>query len=78
MKRRHMLPCLLGIAVAVVVLLAFGFNGFGVGTAAILLICPLMMFGMMLFMMRGTHVGEVHDVHDRNDTNDRDQQTAAH
>ena len=75
MKRQQMLPCLLGIALAVVVLLAFGFNGFGVGTAAILLVCPLMMFGMMFFMMRSTHVGNVHE---RNDTDDRDQQTAAH
>jgi hypothetical protein len=75
MKRIHMLPCLIGIAVAVVVLLAFGFSGFGVGTAAILLVCPLMMFGMMFFMMRGTHTGHVHDHHH---TDNRDPRTAAH
>jgi hypothetical protein len=75
MKRIHMLPCLLGLAVAVVVLLAFGFDGFGLGTAAILLVCPLMMFGMMFFMMRDTQSGNVH-YHD--DADDRDQRTAAH
>ena len=53
----------------------FGFDGFGLGTAAILLVCPLMMFGTMFFMMRGTH--GVND-HEHKDTNDRDRQTAAH
>jgi hypothetical protein len=72
MKHKHMLPCLLGLVVAVVVLFAFGATGAGVGTAALLLVCPVMMFGMMYFMHGG------HDGHDHDDNNRRDRETAVH
>jgi hypothetical protein len=73
MKRIHMLSCLMGIGVAVVVLVASGFDGVGLGTAAVFLMCPLMMFGMMFFMMRGEHGGH-RDEHTAR--HERDHQTA--
>jgi hypothetical protein len=63
MKRVHLLPCPLAIGVALVVLVAFGFDGAGVATAALLLVCPLMMFGMMFFMRGGHEHG--HDTEHR-------------
>lgn len=72
MKHKHMLPCLLGLIVAVVVVFAFGATDAGLGTAALLLLCPVMMFAMMYFMHRE------HDGHDHDDTTRRDRETAAH
>lgn len=51
MKNLHYGHCLLGIAVALVLLVAFGMKASTVGLLAVVVACPLMMFVMMKMMM---------------------------
>lgn len=53
MKNLHLGHCLIGIAAAVVLLLAFGVSAGSLGFVAIALACPLMMLVMMRTMMGG-------------------------
>ena len=51
MKNLHYGHCLIGVAVAVVLLVALGVKASTVGFLAVVLACPLMMFVMMKMMM---------------------------
>ena len=51
MKNLHYGHCLIGFAVAVVLLVALGVKASTVGFLAVVLACPLMMFVMMKMMM---------------------------
>ena len=53
MKNLHYGHCLIGVAVAVVLLVALGVKASTVGILAVALVCPLMMFVMMKMMMGG-------------------------
>jgi hypothetical protein len=48
--KRHLMPCLIGIAVAIGVMLLLGRNTGTLGFGAVVLLCPLMMLLMMLLM----------------------------
>ena len=50
MKHLHYSHCLVGLAVAVVLLLALGVSASTLGVLAVVLACPLMMFVMMRTM----------------------------
>jgi hypothetical protein len=63
MKRSHLIPCLVAVVVAAAVLVAFGSGG--LGFAAILLVCPLMMLGMMAMMMGNRGTQDDRERHDR-------------
>ena len=56
MLRKHPTHCLIGVAAAVVVLLAFGVQANTLFFLAAALACPL----MMVFMMRGMMGGQDH------------------
>lgn len=51
--KNHYGHCLIGVALAAVLLVAFGVSASTVGFFAVVLICPLMMFVMMRMMMNG-------------------------
>ena len=51
MKNLHYGHCLVGVAVAVVLLVALGVKASTLGILAVALACPLMMFVMMRTMM---------------------------
>jgi choline-glycine betaine transporter len=51
MKNLHYGHCLIGVAVAVVLLVALGVKASTLGVLAVVLACPLMMFVMMKMMM---------------------------
>jgi uncharacterized membrane protein YjfL (UPF0719 family) len=51
MKNLHYGHCLIGVALAAILLVALGVSASTLGFAAIALVCPLMMFGMMRMMM---------------------------
>jgi choline-glycine betaine transporter len=51
MKNLHYGHCLIGVAVAVVLLVALGVKASTVGFLVVVLACPLMMFVMMKMMM---------------------------
>lgn len=51
MKNLHYGHCLIGVALAVVVLIALGVSAGTLGILAVALACPLMMFVMMRTMM---------------------------
>jgi hypothetical protein len=59
MKNVHFGHCLIGVAVAVVLLVALGVKASTVGFLAIVLACPLMMFLMMRMM--GNQPTSTHD-----------------
>lgn len=54
MKNLHYGYCLIGVAVAVVLLVAVGVHASTLGFLAVFLVCPLMMVVMMKTMM-GNH-----------------------
>ena len=53
MKNLHFGHCLVGVAVAAVLLVALGVKASTLGFLAVALACPLMMFVMMKMMMGG-------------------------
>jgi hypothetical protein len=59
MKNLHYGHCLIGVALAAVLLIAFGVSASTLGVFAVVLACPLMMLVMMKTMM-GDHAGPVH------------------
>jgi hypothetical protein len=59
MKNLHFGHCLIGVAVAVVLLVALGVKASTLGILAVVLACPLMMFVMMRTMM-GDQSGSTH------------------
>ena len=63
MKNLHYGHCLIGVALAAVVLIALGVSAGTLGFFAIVLACPLTMFVMMRTMMNDNKAGS--DDHDR-------------
>ena len=61
MKNLHYGHCLIGVAVAVVLLVALGVKASTVGFLAVVLACPLMMFVMMKMMMGHQSASYHHD-----------------
>ena len=61
MKNLHYGHCLIGVAVAVVLLVALGVKASTVGFLAVVLACPLMMFVMMKMMMSNQAASSHHD-----------------
>ena len=61
MKKSHLAPCVVGVALAAVVFLALGGSASSLGFPVVVLACPLMMIVMMRIMMGGH----------RHDTNQR-------
>ena len=61
MKNLHYGHCLIGVAVAVVLLVALGVKASTVGFLAVVLACPLMMFVMMRVMMGDRSASSHHD-----------------
>lgn len=51
MKKLHYGHCLIGVALAVVLLVVLGVKASTLGVLAVVLLCPLMMFVMMRMMM---------------------------
>ena len=64
MKKSHMVPCIVILAVAAVIIALGGVNGGSLGFLAFALLCPLMMF----FMMRSMMDGSGHDDHRDDET----------
>jgi len=62
MKNLHYGHCIIGVAIAAVLLVALGVSASTLGFVAVVLVCPLMMFVMMRAMM-GNQTGN----HDRDD-----------
>jgi hypothetical protein len=63
MKNLHYGHCLIGVAVAVVLLVALGVKASTLGILAVALACPLMMFVMMKTMMGDQSSSSHHDDH---------------
>jgi len=63
MKKLHYGHCLVGVAVAVVLLIALGAKASTLGIVAIALACPLMMLVMMKSMMGDKSGSSHHDDH---------------
>ena len=63
MKNLHYGHCLIGVAVAVVLLVALGVKASTLGIFAVALVCPLMMFVMMRTMMGDQRASSRHDDH---------------
>lgn len=63
MKNLHYGQCLIGVAVAVVLLVALGVKASTLGIFAVVLACPLMMFLMMRTMMGGQSASSHQDDH---------------
>ena len=61
MKNLHYGHCLIGVAAAVVLLVALGVKASTLGILAVALVCPLMMFLMMRTMMGDRSVPSRHD-----------------
>jgi choline-glycine betaine transporter len=51
MRSLHCRHCIVGVALAAVLLIALGASASSLGYVAVLLACPLMMFVMMRMMM---------------------------
>jgi Flp pilus assembly protein TadB len=68
MKNFHYGHCLIGVALAVIVLIALGVSAGTLGFLAVVLLCPLMMFVMMRMMMNDN----------KTDTADHDQPVDQH
>lgn len=62
----HLGHCLIPIAIAAIAFVALGANGASIGIAAIAILCPLMMGGMMWMMVRngGEHSEHPEASHD--------------
>ena len=63
MRNLHYGHCLIGLAVAVVLLVALGVKASTLGILAVALACPLMMFVMMKTMMGDQSGSSHHDDH---------------
>ena len=63
MKNLHYGHCLIGVALAVVLLVALGVKASTLGILAVALACPLMMFVMMRTMMGDKSESSHHDDH---------------
>lgn len=63
MKNLHYGHCLIGVALAVVLLVALGVQASTLGILAVALACPLMMFVMMKTMMGDQSRSSHHDDH---------------
>lgn len=63
MKNLHLGHCLIGVAVAVVLLVALGVKASTLGIVAVALACPLMMIVMMKTMMGDQSSSSHHDDH---------------
>jgi ATP/ADP translocase len=63
MKNLHYGHCLIGVAVAVVLLVVLGVEASTLGILAVALACPLMMFVMMKMMMGGQSASSHHEDH---------------
>ena len=63
MKHLHYGHCLLGVAVAVVLVVALGVKASTLGILAVALVCPLMMLVMMKMMMGDQSASSHHDDH---------------
>ena len=63
MKNLHYGPCLIGVAVAVVVLVILGVEPGTLGILAVALACPLLMLVMMRTMMGDRSASSHHDDH---------------
>jgi hypothetical protein len=61
MKNLHYGHCLIGVAVALVLLVALGVKASTVGFLAVVLACPLMMLVMMSMMMGDRSASSHHD-----------------
>jgi hypothetical protein len=57
MKNVHYGHCLIGVALGVILLIAFGVSAGTLGFLAVVLLCPLMMLVMMRMMMGGNNAG---------------------
>ncbi len=55
MKRLNYGHCLIGVAIAAILLILLGVQASTLVVLAAVLICPVMMFVMMKTMMRGQH-----------------------
>ena len=60
MKHLHYSHCLVGVAIAAVLLVALGVSASTLGLLAVVLACPLMMFVMMR-TMGDAHASAPHD-----------------
>ena len=63
MKKLHYGHCLVGVAVAAILLVALGVQASTLGILAVALACPLMMFVMMKAMMGARPASSHHDDH---------------
>jgi hypothetical protein len=63
MKNLHYGHCLIGVAVAVVLLVALGVKASTLGILGVALACPLMMIVMMKMMMGDQSSSSDHDDH---------------
>lgn len=63
MQKLHVGHCLVGLAVAVVLLVALGVQTSTLGILAVALACPLMMVVMMRVMMGDRSASSHHDDH---------------
>ena len=63
MRSLHCRHCIVGIALAAVLLIALGASASTLGYVAVLLACPLMMFVMMRTMMGDKSESSHHDDH---------------
>ena len=63
MKNLHYGHCLIGVAGAVVLLVALGVQASTLGILAVALVCPLMMLVMMKVMMSNQSASSDHDDH---------------
>jgi hypothetical protein len=57
MKNVHYGHCLIGVALGVILLIAFGVSAGTLGFLGVVLLCPLMMLVMMRMMMGGNNAG---------------------
>ncbi len=60
MKNIHYGHCLIGVALAAILLVALGVSAGTLGFAAVVVVCPLMMFMMMRMMMKDNKGGADH------------------
>ena len=67
MKNLRYGHCIVGVALAAVLLVAIGVSASTLGIVAVVLACPLMMFVMMRTMMRGDSAGRSEHRDDRID-----------
>lgn len=71
MKNVHYGYCLIGVALAVIVLIALGVSTSTLGFLAVVLLCPLMMLVMMRTMMSDNNKSSSDPVEDDEPLNQR-------